>query len=266
LGVQAGQKLALNVKAADRFDLAEEPNIGTGDRWHLDVVTPQQLRTILEGRELVLRQRFEAIIDEVTSTRDLLQRMEFTAASGAAENSSESGDAPTASPGPPANDSPEPAAEQREMNLRRLRVERAQQNGQKDAHEILGVAEAFAEIRRELTNNRIDTTELKIRLEDGIVLPLRRMVEEQFPELDRRLATLEAALADARQAPQNLRLAVEQFDLILREMRLVLSKMIEMEDFNEAVELLRQIIAAQQKLGERVDEQQKQRLRDLLEE
>ena len=34
---------------------------------------------MLEARELVLRQRFEAIIQEVTETRDLLARMDFAA-------------------------------------------------------------------------------------------------------------------------------------------------------------------------------------------
>ena len=40
----------------------------------LDVVTPEQLRALLESRELVLRQRFESIMREMTETRDLLAR------------------------------------------------------------------------------------------------------------------------------------------------------------------------------------------------
>ncbi len=48
-------------------------------------------------------------------------------------------------------------------------------------------------------------------------------------------------------------------------MRQVLGRMIELEDFNEAVELLRSIIQAQEKLHEQTQKRHKQKLRDLLE-
>jgi len=80
LDIQPGQKLTLAIKAADRCDRAGGPNIGSSDQWMLDVVTPDQLRLMLEGRELTLRQRFEVIIREVEETRELLSRMEFPAA------------------------------------------------------------------------------------------------------------------------------------------------------------------------------------------
>jgi hypothetical protein len=55
----------------------------------------------------------------------------------------------------------------------RLIVERARQNGEKNAAETLGVAEAFDGIRDELVNNRVDTEELRIRLKDQIADPLK---------------------------------------------------------------------------------------------
>ena len=72
LKLKPGQKLLLSVKAADLCTLGKGPNIGAGERWLLDVVTPDQLQIMLKARELVLRQRFEAIIQETTETRDLL--------------------------------------------------------------------------------------------------------------------------------------------------------------------------------------------------
>ena len=66
------------MKAADLCDLRPAgPNVGISERWLLDVVSPEQLRAMLEARELVLRQRFEAIIQDVTETRDLLLGTEF---------------------------------------------------------------------------------------------------------------------------------------------------------------------------------------------
>ena len=77
LGLKAGQKFQLCLEAQDRCDLTPQPNIGTSDRWLLDVVTPDQLRTMLQARELVLRQRFEAILQEMIETRDSLARIEY---------------------------------------------------------------------------------------------------------------------------------------------------------------------------------------------
>jgi len=77
LDLRPGQKLLLALKGADRCDRQGGPNVGSSDRWMLDVVTPDQLRLMLEARELTLRQRFEVIIREVEETRELLSRMEF---------------------------------------------------------------------------------------------------------------------------------------------------------------------------------------------
>lgn len=266
LKLKPGQKLLVSLKAADRCDLAAEPNIGSSERWLLDVVSPEQLRTMLEARELVLRQRFETILQDVTETRDLLARMEFRAQTKPAAQEKAEAKQPAAGKEPgedaakPSESSPE-----RLMALRTMRVERALQNSQKDAQEILGVAESFSDIREELINNRIDTEELKQRLQNGIATPLRQIAGEMFPEFDRRLNRLQATLADEQLSPTNLAQATQQLDLIQAAMRRVLDRMIELEDFNEAVELLRDIVDAQQQLHDQTKQRQKQKLRDLLE-
>ncbi|MHC4402842.1 MAG: coiled-coil domain-containing protein [Planctomycetota bacterium] len=269
LSLSPGQKLLVRLKAADRCDLAEGPNETASERWLLDVVTPGQLRILLEARELALRQRFQRVIQEVTETRDLLARMRFdrpvgddasgpaagTAAGTAEDVDGEQADAP---------DGKEPPPAEQTLASRMLRVQRALQNSQKNAHETLGLAEAFADVRLELINNRIDTAEWKIRLEAGIAEPLRRIADEMFPELDRRLNRLEAGLI-GDSGPQQRSLAVEQTDAILATMRSVLRRMLELEDFNKAVELLRRIIRAQKDLGDQVKQRHKDKLRELLE-
>ncbi len=76
LALRPGQKLTISVKAADLCDLGQGPNVAGSERWLLDVVTPEQLRVMLESRELVLRQRFDAMVQEMTETRDLLARLD----------------------------------------------------------------------------------------------------------------------------------------------------------------------------------------------
>ncbi len=263
LKLQPEQKFLLGVKSSDRYDLGDGPNVGSSERWLLDVVTPAELRAMLESRELVLRQRFETIIEQVVETRDSLLRLDF--GSAAATEPEPAGDpAAAAEPGDAPQDAP--ATPERRLALNSLRMQRAVQNSRKDAYEVLGVAEAFDEIRQELVNNRIDTTELRMRLEQGIVGPLEQIGGEMFPELERRLDAVQRALADEKLGPPERERAREQSEAILLAMRQVLSRMIELEDFNEAVELLRQIVELQQKLNAETKDHSKSGLRDLLED
>lgn len=263
LGLKPEAKLMVCLKAADRCTLGAGPNVGTSDRWLLDVVTADQLRSMLQSRELVLRQRFEAIVDEVTDTRDVLLQLDFSEDKESAEpdaadesdglaEGAEPGDAPAAS-----------AASS--LALKRLEVQRATTTTRKNSHETAGVADTFADIRLQLINNRIDTEEQNSRLQQGIVEPLTHIAEDMLPELRKRLESLEKHLADRELAQADRRSAREQADATLRAMRGVLGRMIELEDFQQAVELLREIIAAQEQLAEKTQERQKDKLRELLE-
>lgn len=283
LGLKPGQKLALGVKAEDRCDLGPGPNVGTSDRWLLEIVTPEQLRTMLQSRELVLRQRFESLIKDVEDARDSLARLELAPPGAARDQRSvsqadaavwadPSGVAPRgkaaraalAEPGEQAPPEPDRSPE-RLATQRLLQVQWTQQNGRKSAYETAGIADAFAQIREELINNRIDTEELKLRLEDGISKPLRRVADELFPEWDRRLDRLQLAMTEPQAAKEALALAIQQGDAILAVMRQVLGRMIELEDFNEAVELLKSILQSERALQDEIKRRRREKLRELME-
>ncbi len=254
LGLHPGQKFQFSLKADDRFDLGPSPNTGQSERWVLNVVTPEQLRTMLEARELVLRQRFETVVEDVAATRDLVARIDFGSASPSA-SAAEPGDEA-------ANNDRSP---ERLLAQRLFRVQSAQQNGRKAQSEVSGIARAFLDIRAELVNNRMDTAELQERLEAGIAVPLGRIADQMFPELDRRLQDLEAALANSQAKAQARDSALAQLDAILAAMRAVLSRMLELEDFNEVVQLLRDIIASQDKVRELTRQRHRSRILDLKE-
>jgi hypothetical protein len=199
-------------------------------------------------------------MQEVTDTRDSLAALEFGKAKKPADPS------PPASGDPPSNAPGEEPATDGGAARDHLRLERALQNSQKNAQETLGVATSFETIREELINNRIDTEEWKSRLKESIADPLHRVGEEMFPEFDRRLAVLQAKLPDAGAAPAAHQEAIAQADAILIEMAKVRDKMLELENFNEAIDLLRAIIANEQSLVEQAKARQKKKLRDLLED
>lgn len=261
LGLKPGQKLTLSVRSSDFCDLGEGENVNGSERWLLEVVSQARLRAMLEARELVLRQRFERMLQEVIETRDLLARLEFES-----ERSDDpAADKPAGSePGDKPDNRESTDTPERRASLRLLRVQGALSNSRKSAQEVRGVAEAFDDIRKQLVNNRIDTEELKRRLDDGIAQPLHKVAGEMFPELERRIEALQTDVENIQLGPELRNKAHRQADDILLAMQKVLDRMLELESFNEAVELLRNIVEEQKKLKEATRQRHKDKLRDLL--
>jgi len=69
LSLAAGDRLAVRVSARDRCGLSGGPNEGTSDTWLFDVVTPEAIQAMLEAREILLRRRFEAAIEDLAQAR-----------------------------------------------------------------------------------------------------------------------------------------------------------------------------------------------------
>ena len=268
LEIKPGDKLFLAVKASDKFELAGDPHIASGDRYQLDVVTPEALLAQLEVREVGLRRRFELIIEEMTQMRDSLLRAKASLSPPAGdvadlEDTRSNEDAE----GQPLT--PEKKAE-RAAELRLLRVQRAIQQSQKSVAEVQGVAAGFLDIREELINNRVDTEDRKNRLKDQIADPLNRTCAEQFPRLDQRLAALELKLREAgvKVAPDEAAplsdQAIDQANVVLGELETVLSKMQDLETYNELLEIVRDLLKDQEKIIERTQQERKrQTLEDL---
>jgi hypothetical protein len=266
LDIKPGDKLFLSVKAADKFDLAGEPHVATGDRYTLDVVTPEDLLAQLEVREIGLRRRFELIIDEMTQMRDSLLRVKASLTPGAAAGG-EPEDLRTDDDLDAKPLTTEQKA-QRAAELRQLRVQRAGQQSQKSVAEVLGVAAGFLAIREELINNRVDTEDRKNRLKEQIADPLNTTCAEQFPRLDERLAALDARLREAgsgsnAEASSEADATVDQANVVLGELEAVLSKMQDLETYNELLDIVRDLLKDQ---GRLIEKTQQERKRQTLEE
>ncbi len=232
LKLAEGQRLTLTIRAADLCNLGTGPNVGSGETWQLEVVTEAQLLTRLEARELLLRQRFEEIVQEMTETRNLLLKMDFSrpGKTSSAPKPKEAGAEPGEAAPPPQSLS------EADLTARRLeRTLQALQNCHKNTLETAEVAAGVDEIRLQLTNNRVDSEERKTRLDANVSRPLHNIVEEMFPVLDKRLETLKSAVGDLAGGPALRDQARQQADAILAQMEEVLRHMMVMEDFNVAV-------------------------------
>ncbi|MEX2139881.1 MAG: hypothetical protein WD894_11510 [Pirellulales bacterium] len=283
LQLKEDQRLALVVKAQDQSTLEGGPFIGIGEKYQLDVVSPDRLLAMLEARELQLRQRFETIIEEFTATRDLLVRVDV----GSKSPADRSGTAASKSEGPLEGAEPEDAASAKpkdaepqdeesqlspaakaaqERASRLLAVERTLENTQRAAHETRTVGTAFHEILEEMANNRIDTPALSGRLRDEIADPLVALADKRLPVLVTRLSELQKLVDDASTGRAKLNESIREADEILLEMQAILDKMIEMATYKELVEKLRKVIEQQEELNKATKQRQVENLKKLIEE
>ncbi len=254
----AGDKIVFSVQAVDYYDLGEQPNLGQSDQFALDIVTPQELLVRLEARELNLKRRFEQTISELSDSRDSLLRLQ---ASLIDPNSTHDSDQKSAA------DAATSDTTSRDSSLRRLRVQRAQQDGAKAQQEVQGVAASFADIRDELVNNRVDTPERRSRLQDQIITPLEVIVADDFTRWLDQLTQLEQRVDTVGpQSVQDIELVVRQTNELILALQQVLENMLELETFNELLDLVRSILNDQDALLEETKEERKRQERALLEE
>ncbi len=233
-----GDKLRIAVHARDAYDLTDDPRVSQSAEVVLDVVTPSKLRSLLEKRELDLRLRFEALLERAVGTRELLKKVSTDPKAASADPSAE---------------------------VDRLRLAGASRNATQLAYEVASVADGFQGIVDELTNNRVDTQEILQRLNGGIIDPLREIADRLLPRLEQ---SLEACLEDypADDTPRRIARSRRDADAAVDAMQGVLDRMLELEDYNELVDLLRSLLEEQQALNKATEAQRKEQLRRLLED
>nr|MCS5631412.1 hypothetical protein [Pirellulaceae bacterium] len=259
--LKPGEKINLSVRANDNYDLQGDPNIGSSSQFTLDVVTPTELLAGLERRELSLRQRYELIIAEVQGMRDSLQLVLESATQ--IENKSSG----SASAEPEDDDSNQLSPEEkklREESLRLLRTQRAIVQSHKSNQESLGIAVSFDDIRLQLMNNRVDTEDHKNRLLQKISDPLRLICEVDFPSLDTELIELEVVIGGKTSQIDQAALALDRADVVLLKMTVVLDNMLELETYNELIDLIRSLIDDQEQISEKTQQERKKQVLDLL--
>ena len=276
--------LAVTVMANDRFNLGDGPNVGQGDRYELEVVSPEELLRILEQAEVGQRRRLEQIVREVKEQKDYLVRTKSRASQpdGA---SAEPGDTPQSSEpgdgdaGSNADDEPE------RHELRRLFAQRALLQNDKSLQEVLGCVDAFENLRLQLINNRVNADARQKRFEEDVIAPLNQTatvtmtgLTEQLTQLEAQLREIESLAANKNTPPEpaaieRLRVVAEQTavdsiaatDQVLVELSEVLDLLIKHETQNELLDIVRQMIKTQEDLRERTKkERQKKAFEGLL--
>jgi hypothetical protein len=285
LQLEPGDRLSLQIRARDFYDLGGGPNVGSSPRLDLEVVTPDELLIRLDRRELAERRRFEHILDEMIQMRDSLVRVQDSVRTeelvgdqpepdGDAESSSDVSDDPEQSGestgdggGIAKEDGPGRLAREQELagiDLPGLQIQQAQRQSEKSADEVLGVAAAFRAIREELVNNRVDSEDRQSRLENMVAAPLQRIGSSLFPELDLQLKRLEQARTSRTNQVEEADAALAKTNEVLEELNQVLEAMLDIESYNELIEIVRSLIDDQQRIQDETRRSRRRAIRDLL--
>ncbi|MDR0610462.1 MAG: hypothetical protein LBG58_10165 [Planctomycetaceae bacterium] len=290
IGVQAGDKLSLFIEATDRFNLdGQTGQTGLGQRWILDVVSPERLQSLLEVREISLRQRFEVLIGEVERTKSLIGEFSLLPPEELIRDTESlslinepltdlDADIDT---NIIAGEKRREELEEKKKNILETiskeqaatglyNISRSLRDTQKEVYDLRTIIESFSLIRREMINNRIFSEDAEQRLDHGIIRPMQELTDTDFPDTDRFIGSLKQTLEIRDQPLRNTALKqqesiLNQFDLVIKKMTIIRDNMVSMESFNEAIDILRAIIKQQQQLRNETLEEKNKRLKNLLE-
>jgi hypothetical protein len=245
---KVGSSITMTLAAEDHFDLVpQQSHIGRATPVQLAVVTPEALLVILERRELAMRSRLELMQGELEQMQGVLIRMQNATAS------QPSASQPTDQP----EDQSDPSA------MQSLRLQQATAQAEKSYAELSGVGKEIQAIAKELRNNRIDSIDRQQRLEEKIGKPIDDLLAGPFQRLNTQLQQLRKGGSDAWMATGAADEALAATDQILAGLAEILKNLVDIQDFNELLEMVRGMVDEQKELLDATKKEQKKRVIDL---
>jgi len=252
--LQPGQAINVFGEAADGYDLGAD-HLSRSEVYRLEIVTPDALLALLERRELALRARLEQTIDETRTLRDLLELLRRDGWAGDVGS--------TAVQDPAAAADPNDSEENRARQVLRLRIQQAELQASKTSEELIGLAASVDDILAEMVNNRVDSIDRRERLANGVAEPLRATIEGSLKRLSEQIVGIEQRIDKPAAARQQTALSIQSADQVLLELTAVLEKMLDLESYNEILDMLRSLMDAQEGLIEDTEQERTERIRDL---
>ncbi|WP_372898104.1 polyketide synthase, partial [Stieleria sp.] len=245
--LQPGSAISVYAEARDGYNL-DGTHLTTSEIYRLQVVTPEELLTLMERRELGLRTRLEQTVTETQGLREQLagfrsDRFELLMERQQGES--------------------EQQTRQRELRIIGLRVQQSGLQASKTAEELTGIAESLDDLLLEMVNNRVDSKDRQERLGSGVRDPLRKIVDVSMEQLKQQIRAIEGSIEQPEQALEHTEAAIQTADQVLLELTAVLEKMLDLESYNELLDLVRGLIQDQEQLKEDTQQERKNRVKDL---
>jgi len=267
LDLSIKQRFTLTVSALDGCTVGEAHR-ALGQKYVFNIVSEEELLSMLYLREINIRKRFEQIITEMKQTRNDLKQARGPAGAvrvGRALLPVESSTGASAKE--TTGKSAHPTTDAAKLDDEKLAAvaqalsssaDRSLHAIRKNSVETAGVETSFADIREELVNNAADTPQLMERLDDKIIAPLHRINGTDFPSADSALGLFKLALEKNTDPTGSLDEATDTLDSIIEKMELILTEMRELAKFHEVVEQLKANIKSLQDLHEETKRKRKE--------
>lgn len=302
--VEPGAAINLLAEASDRYDLDGQTHRSASQLYRLEIVTPENLLALLERRELALRARLEQTIEETRLMRDSLSGLtaELDTPPTPAPPAEAAPETPAPAEAAPETPAPEtPAAEassaaggeaprpesaaavaeapaaveadspQRQSQILRLRTQQIGLQATKTADELQGIATSLDDLLEEMANNRVDSVDRSERIGGGVRDPLRKVIAgdlallvDQIRGVEQRIGVAAADPAEPTSAAASAQ-AVQTAEQVLLQLTAILEKMLDLESYNEILDMVRELIENQDELMEETKKEQKRRVLDLFE-
>jgi len=236
--IPAGSGLRFVIEADDNDDVSG-PNTGKSTEFLLKVVSEAVLRSNLLRREKEQRQELERILK---IQEDLQTRSDVLLAT--------------------VRDKPDLPAEQRKELMQ------IQKRQKLLGTNLGGVAERLQNILIEIQNNHLEEEDgpLQNRLRKRIIEPLEKLSQEAMPDAARHLDQTRRLAGSSEQRDKALAAAIARQKEIAGQLRKILAQMAKAESYQEAVNLLYEIVKSQQDVRKLTVEEAQERIRQILED
>ena len=122
-----------------------------------------------------------------------------------------------------------------------------------------------------MANNRVDSVDRSERIGGGVRDPLRKVIAgdlallvDQIRGVEQRIGVVAADPAEPTSAAASAQ-AVQTAEQVLLQLTAILEKMLDLESYNEILDMVRELIENQDELMEETKKEQKRRVLDLFE-
>ena len=114
-----------------------------------------------------------------------------------------------------------------------------------------------------MANNRVDSVDRSERIASGVRDPIKATVNGSLATLRKQITAVEVAVADAEQGVKLTAEAVGTAEDVILQLNAILEKMLDLETYNEVLDLVRQLMDDQSELTDDTKKERKKQVLDL---
>jgi tetrahydromethanopterin S-methyltransferase subunit B len=114
-----------------------------------------------------------------------------------------------------------------------------------------------------MLNNRVDSVDRSERIANGVRDPINAIVQGSLNTLLTQVKAIEATVADPKTGIIRTAEAVSTAEDVILQLNTILEKMLDLESYNEVLDLVRQLMDDQTELTDATKEERKKQVLDL---